>query len=253
MGPSVGCSASTKRPTASKCSSRLQLLQVGHLRRRNAVGGAEGHPLRDGLGDDDVVHQSVELVRVVDAVGRGAEPFVAREFGAAAELEEQIPRLQRVREDADPAVDRAPRPTVRCANPLVAELTLLGFERLTAEMLDQVERSHGLRHRHLDRTARAVRRATGERARDGECDVQAGDLVGHDPGHEHRRVVVPRERRCQPRGRLDDVVVCSLVGSGSITAEAVGDAVDDVGPDPRARSPRRVRVGRGRIDGGWSP
>ena len=115
-------------------------------------------------------------------------------------------------------------------------------------MLDEVERQHGVEHRHLDALALAGALPVEQRRQHRLDDGQRGHLVAerrrHEVGHAERGGVQPR---VAGEG-LDDVVVGREVGGTAVAAEAVRLAVDEPGSGRRdvLVGEAEPRIGSGR-------
>ena len=163
-----------------------------------------------------------------------------------------------VGQEAHPAVGSPVRSAKRVEQPHVADVADRGLERVTAMVLDEVERHHRLEHRHLDRLPLAGAELVDHRGQHGLGDRHPANLVGDDRRHEAGRAVDPLVQVDQARRRLDHVVVGGAVGVGPTGPEPVGDAVDQarmaspegggVEPEPfegRAAHVRHHHVGAG--------
>ena len=92
---------------------------------------------------------------MLDPLGPSLEAGVVEEVGPTTEGPELAPVVLAVRQHHDPTVEGASRPTVRGPDAVVAETAQGRVEGVATQVLDQIERRHGLGHRHLDRGALA--------------------------------------------------------------------------------------------------
>ena len=78
------------------------------------------------------------------------------ELGLPCKLEEPMPVVGAVRQYDDPVILRAAWSPMWRTNAAVTEVTVLRPESLSAEVLDEVERSHRLSHRNFERRTLAA-------------------------------------------------------------------------------------------------
>ncbi|MGY4369943.1 hypothetical protein ACVW1A_006008 [Bradyrhizobium sp. LB1.3] len=203
--------------------------QVVHRHHRHVGLGEQVDPFRSAARLEDARELGIDDVDVGGTAGKARKFRIGAQIVAARRLEEVLPLLVVVDDDAEIAVRCLVGPAVAREVAGVAALVERRLKSEPAHVVAHDEAGHGLEHRDVDALAAsgavAVHEAGADRADGGEADNAIDQRVRHIARH---AVTGLRHQRRQRGRALDQIVIGGLCGIRPVLTEAEHASIDQM-------------------------
>ena len=206
-----------------------QFIQAVGRPRGNVVFQEERQPFGRAALQQAAADRFVQRLRMADAVSHRGKARIRRQFGPAQQGEQALPLRVRIGNQADVAFAGLQGPMVAAEDALVAARGRgrgRPAENVVGQVLDQIERRHGLEHGHFHLLPLPAGRARHQGRRDRAGQIDAAELVGEQHGHESRFSVHARMQARHPAHSLDHVVVGRALRVAAVLVKAQRHGID---------------------------